>query len=76
MHGKILIKQLLGGKKLDYKIVYAESDLEKLARNQLEDKVKELIAKGWKVQGGISLSRSDTINFRKISFAQAMIKEG
>lgn len=60
---------------MEYRIIYAEGFDEKYSRQHLEHEVKELIAIGWKPFGGISVSRSDTNAYKKIVFAQAMIKE-
>ena len=60
---------------MDYKIIVASDKYESEAVKKIEQKVKKYIDSGWKLYGGISVSRSDTNAFKKVVFAQAMIKE-
>ncbi|MGC2239170.1 MAG: DUF1737 domain-containing protein [Pyrinomonadaceae bacterium] len=59
---------------MDYKIVTADGEKE------LETKVNELLVKGWKLQGGVSLSITYDASWGERApleerFAQALFKE-
>jgi len=60
---------------MDYQIVVVSKDWHTDAAEELRREVKKLINSGWKLQGGVSVSRSDYGSLAKIVMSQAMIKE-
>ena len=60
---------------MDYKVIVVSNEYASNAANQLDQQVKKYICNGWKPLGGVSVSRSDTLDFQKTVLAQAMIKE-
>ncbi len=60
---------------MDYRIVVVSEDYHTVATEKLTREVKKLIDSGWKLQGGVSISRSDYGKLTKIVMSQAMIKE-
>lgn len=72
--------KILGGRTMQYIIVSGESKYRYEAIDNLEKRVKELILKGYKPQGGISVTTC-SIGMNSLSetayytVAQAMIKE-
>ena len=55
---------------MEYKIVNAN------CTEYLEEKVNELIKDGWQLQGGVSISLSESDDYMYFDCAQAMIKKG
>lgn len=60
---------------MDYRIVVVSENWHTDAARELEKEVKRLIKSGWKLQGGVSVSRSDHGSLTKVVMSQAMIKE-
>ncbi len=55
-------------------IVVSESDAG-ISAMILERRVNEMLKKGWKLQGGVSVSRFEIGSFCKVVMTQAIIKE-
>lgn len=60
---------------MDYRVVVVSRDWHTDAAEELRREVKQLLNSGWKLQGGVSVSRSDYGSLVKIVMFQAMIKE-
>ena len=55
---------------MDYRVVEKETDI------TLENEVKKFLKKGWKLQGGVSISITYLYdNVRQTIYAQALVKE-
>lgn len=59
---------------MEYKIVYVRNKTDYYANKELEEKVNELCQRGWKPQGGVSMSVWDDGNVKYTFMVQAMIK--
>ena len=59
---------------MQYKILSAEELYESKARDKLTTKVEEALNEGWKLQGGVSATKS-TLGHNWYILFQAMIKE-
>lgn len=61
---------------MEYKVVKSSSNDHRRAISKLEEEVQKLLAVGWKIQGGISIStHMGNMRTSIIVLAQAMIKE-
>lgn len=64
---------------MDYRVAIATSyDHEGECASKLEREVNKLLKEGWKLQGGVSISRSEYFHFEhfcSITMTQAMTKE-
>ncbi len=60
---------------MDYRVVVVcDGNSVVVATMNLERKVKELIEQGWKLQGGVSVSKEGYSSSSRLVMAQAMIK--
>lgn len=60
---------------MEYDIVTARADFASEASQNLKKKVNEMIQKGWKVSGGVTLAYDPNIQFNNCVMAQAMVRE-
>ena len=64
---------------MDYKVVFGISETFDDALDNLEGEVNEYLKKGWKLQGGVSLSQvSDVAKYNEYKYytlCQAIVKE-
>ena len=60
---------------MQYCVITSDGDFLHRVSQNLSDKVAEAIKDGWKVQGGVSISRYKVGYENYISMAQAMVKE-
>ena len=60
---------------MDYKIICAQVRYQSNATEELTEKVKKCIEKGWKPQGGVSIATTSIANTTYYIVCQAMIKE-
>ena len=60
---------------MEYKVIVVSNPYEINAVKQFEREVKEYIRDGWKLQGGVSVTRTDYDNNQQTVLAQALIKE-
>lgn len=52
----------------DYTVVLKDHPIE------LQERVMELVSQGWELQGGVSVSVSESDEYRYVYYAQALIK--
>ena len=61
---------------MDYKIIYVREENVITATTKLEKRVRQFIDTGWRPQGGVSATISDSAMYEKaVIMTQAMIKE-
>lgn len=60
---------------MEYKVITVSDYGLRIAREELEKTVNELLKQGWKLQGGISLQIREAVYGTQYMFAQAMVYE-
>ncbi len=60
---------------MNYRVIVVSESNAVISATKLEQKVKELLEQGWKLQGGVSVSRAEVGLSFMVVMAQAMIKD-
>ena len=59
---------------MNYRVIVVSESNAVISAMKLEQKVNELLKQGWKLQGGVSVSRSEIGSSCRVVMTQAMIK--